>query len=104
VKFSRAHDLRDINSSDEKDFHLLLLSQFLPISQKLFHAVAVVDFQKVFKALLDPKLLVLVSQNADVNDGEKVVTLLLQVVRGTSDNDDELLFCLGSELKRYSFG
>lgn len=45
-----------------------MLSKFLAISQKFLHAVSVVYFQKLFKAILETKLLVLVSQHSYIDD------------------------------------
>ena len=79
----------------------MLSGKLLSVSQELLHAVVVVGFQEVFEALLDPKLLICVSQQPKVDNGHHVLALL--GVR-TPHHYDKVLFSLRTQLQSDPFG
>lgn len=99
LKFARAVQIWDLNTSSKQDLNFLMLSKLLAVSKELFHAVIVVDFQEIFKTVFQAKLLVSIGQHTDIDNGEQVASTLFQVLRGAPDDYDELLLGLGAQFE-----
>lgn len=91
-----ADEVRHLNFSSEKNLESLLLSDLLTFPQEVFHAACIVDLKEIFEAFLDPELLICVSEQANVYDGEQILGLLGV---GAAHDNDKVLLGLGSQLQ-----
>jgi len=62
-----ADNLRDFNSSSQKDINFLLLSNLLSVFQEFLHAVVISVLEEILKAILNTELFVSICQDANVD-------------------------------------
>jgi len=62
-----ADNLRDFNSSSQKNVNFLLLSNLLSVFQEFLHAVVISVLEEILKAILNTELFVSICQDANVD-------------------------------------
>jgi len=95
-----AYELWNLNPTCQKNFHFLLLCDFLPIPQEFLHTVIVAIFQEVFEAVLHAKLFISIGQDTNVDHWEHIF-MFFSI--WASDYNDKILFSFRSQLESNSF-